>query len=106
MVQAGKNGDCTAVQQLKMQGIGKAPQQHAAKPGLVWWKGFWSTRELFSSSGNDAQKIPTQTVRLLLVPLKCLCDFSLSRWFEFDNPAHKFTPSDCAISNRLLPCLG
>ena len=32
MVQAGKNGDCTAVQQLKMQGIGKAPQRRAENP--------------------------------------------------------------------------
>lgn len=106
MVQAGQNGHCLVVQQLKMQCVGKATQKDAAKPRLGWQKCFRCAGKMLCSGGNDAQEIAAKAIRLLFVPLECLGNFSLSRGFEFDSPIHKLTPSDWAICSRLIPCLG
>lgn len=106
VVQAGQNGHCLAVQQFKMQCIGKAPQEDAPKTRLGRRKCFRGAGKLLCSGGNDAQEIAAKAIRLLFVPLECLGNFSLCRGFEFDDPTHKFTPSDWAICRRLFPCFG
>ena len=106
MVQAGEHRNCMAAKQLKMQCIGKSPQQDAPKPCLGWRKCFRSAGELLCSGGNDAQEIAAKAIRLAFVPLECFGNLSLRRGFELNYPIHKFTPSDWAICNKLFPCLG
>lgn len=106
VVQAGKHRDVLFAQQFEMQRIREPSKQNPAKPSPSWRKRLWVARQLFFGRSDDPQKIATQTMGPLLVPIKSFGYFSLSCWFNSDLPSHRRTPSDCAISARLLPCPG
>ena len=106
VMQAGQYRDALVAQQFEMQGIRKPSQQDPAKAIPCGRKGLWVARQLFFGRCEHAQKIATQTVGFLFVPIKGFGNFGLRRRFKNDPPGHRRTPSDCAIWARLLPCAG
>jgi len=106
VMQAGQYRDALLAQQFEMQGIRKSSQQDPAEATPCGRKGLWVARQLFFGRCEHTQKIATQAVGFLFVPVKGFGNFGLRRRFKNDLPGHRRTPSDCAIWARLLPCPG
>jgi hypothetical protein len=69
MMQAGQYRDALLAQQFEMQRVRKPSQQDPAKATPRGRKGLWIARQLFFGRCEDAQKITTQTVGFLFVPI-------------------------------------
>jgi len=93
-MQAGQYRDALVAQQFEMQGIRKPSQQDPAKATPCRRKGLWVARQLFFGRCDHAQKIATQTVGFLFVPIKletavdrlgCLIKPHEIEFFTFDH---------------------
>ncbi|ABE46076.1 hypothetical protein Bpro_4184 [Polaromonas sp. JS666] len=68
-----------------MQGIRKPPKQNTAEPFSCGRKGLGVACQLFFGRCDHPQKIASQAVGFLLVPVECFGNFGLCRCFK-NNP--------------------